>query len=100
MEPTLEWSTLTVLHSGSLGITCKHEPRLERFAVDKHSSLIQTLVNYARKKHCNVGPSAQTSEIVIRIQNYEKKISSLQTKMSNTLDCSPLARLSILTIDI
>ncbi len=31
---------------------------LERLAWDKHSSLLQTFVNYIRKKFYNIGPSA------------------------------------------
>jgi hypothetical protein len=34
---------------------------LERLARDKHSSLLQTLVNYVRKKFYNIGPRSDTS---------------------------------------
>ncbi len=33
---------------------------LERLARDKDSSLLQTFVNYGRKKICNIGPSTQS----------------------------------------
>ncbi len=38
------------------GLIHKHYTRLERPARDKHSSLVQTFVNYGRKKFYKVGP--------------------------------------------
>ncbi len=31
------------------GLSCKHQTRLERLAMDKHSSLLRKSVNYGRK---------------------------------------------------
>jgi hypothetical protein len=36
--------------------TNRHETRLERLAMDKHSSLLRTFVNYGHKKLYNIGP--------------------------------------------
>ncbi len=41
------------------GLTHKHWPMLERPAMDKHFSLLRTLVNYERKKVCNFGPGVK-----------------------------------------
>ena len=38
------------------GLTHKHQTKLERFARDKHSSLLYTLINYWRKMFYNIGP--------------------------------------------
>jgi hypothetical protein len=37
--------------------TNRHYTKLERLAMDKHSSLLRTFVNYGRKKFYNIGPS-------------------------------------------
>ncbi len=37
-------------------LTQKHLKRLKRPARVKHSSLLQTFVNYVRKKFCNIAP--------------------------------------------
>jgi hypothetical protein len=34
--------------------TFKHETMLERLAKDKHFSLLQTFIDYGRKKLCNI----------------------------------------------
>jgi hypothetical protein len=40
---------------------------LERLARDQHSSLLQTLVNYVRKKMYNIGPRLQQEKGVFKI---------------------------------
>jgi hypothetical protein len=40
----------------SCGLTRKHLTRLEKFAMDKHSSLLQKCVNYGGKKFSNIDP--------------------------------------------
>ncbi len=39
------------------GLTCKLETRLERLAMEKHSSLLQKSVNLGRNKFYDTGPS-------------------------------------------
>jgi len=39
---------------GSKGLTNKHETKLERPAVEKHSSLLQTFINYGLEKFYNI----------------------------------------------
>jgi hypothetical protein len=41
---------------GGSGLTCKHCTVLERLAMDKHSILFQTFVNYRQKKSYNISP--------------------------------------------
>ncbi len=38
------------------GLMCKHFVRLDKISCDKHSSLLQTIINYGRKKFYNIGP--------------------------------------------
>jgi hypothetical protein len=46
-----------------LGLTLKHETRLERLFMDKHLSLQGTLINYElRKKFYNIGPDVRGHE--------------------------------------
>ncbi len=40
----------------SASLTRKHSTRLERIAIDKHSSLLRKSVNYGRKKFYSTGP--------------------------------------------
>ncbi len=40
-------------------LTHKRWPMLEKPAIDKHSSLLRTLVNYERKKVCNFEPGVK-----------------------------------------
>jgi hypothetical protein len=40
-------------------LTHKRWPMLEKPAMDKHSSLLRTFVNYERKKVCNFGPGVK-----------------------------------------
>ncbi len=42
-----------------LGLAYKQQTRLERFARNKHSSLLRKSVNYGQKKFYNIGPWAQ-----------------------------------------
>ncbi len=37
-------------------LTCKHYTGMERLARNKHSSFLQTFVNYTCKKFYNIGP--------------------------------------------
>ncbi len=46
--------------------TNRHQTKLERLAMYKHSSLLQTLVNYGRKKFYNIGPWTQCCKTFIR----------------------------------
>jgi hypothetical protein len=55
--PTLEWSTLKVLHLGRLR---PYLQILERLARDKHPSLLQKSVNYGRKKFYSTGPGVSS----------------------------------------
>ncbi len=50
------------------GLTCKHYTRLEKFASDKHSSLLRKFVNYGRKKFYNIDPWSQ-SALLLGISN-------------------------------
>jgi hypothetical protein len=43
-------------------LTYKHKTRLVMLARDKHSSLLQTFINYRRTKFYNIGPWAQCYE--------------------------------------
>jgi hypothetical protein len=38
------------------GLTCKHQTKLVRLAMDKHSSLLRKSVNYCRKKFYRQAP--------------------------------------------
>jgi hypothetical protein len=38
------------------GLTCKHKIRLERLALDKHSSLLEKSINYGQKCFITLGP--------------------------------------------
>jgi hypothetical protein len=51
IEATFKCSTLGY----ASGLTHKHQTRQERFAKDKHSSLLRTLVNYGHKTFYNIG---------------------------------------------
>jgi hypothetical protein len=50
-------------------------PLLERFARDKHSSLLRKLVNYGRKKFYRISPSS--GSIVGRISTHNPKFKGL-----------------------
>jgi hypothetical protein len=39
-----------------LGLTYKHQTKLEMLASEKNSRLIQKFVNYGRKKFCSIDP--------------------------------------------
>jgi hypothetical protein len=47
-----------VTHQWTLGLIHKHQTRLECLAKDKHSSLLQTFINYRRKMTYNVEHSS------------------------------------------
>ncbi len=64
------------------GLTCKHQIRLESPARDKHSSLLDTFVNYVRKKFYNIG---------LWVLYYK-----LFTNVPNELECLSLPSLSSL----
>ncbi len=50
-------------------------PLLERFARDKHSSLLRKLVNYGRKKFYRIGPRSGCR--VFRISTHDPKFKGL-----------------------
>jgi hypothetical protein len=45
------------------GLAHKQETRLERLAMDKHSSLRQKFVNYREKMFYNIGPKSETDKV-------------------------------------
>jgi hypothetical protein len=46
-------------------LTRKHWTMLEMLASDKHSSLLEILVNYDRKSCIKLGPSRETMNIIL-----------------------------------
>jgi hypothetical protein len=47
------------------------QTRLERLAMDKHSSLLQKLVNYDRKKFITLGPGSGIINYLAIVNNFE-----------------------------
>ncbi len=52
-----------MLHSGRLRLTHKHLTRLERPAIDKHSSLLGTFANNGHKKFHIIWPQSNIRKI-------------------------------------
>jgi len=48
-------------------LSYKHKARLERFARDKHSSLLRKLVNYGHKKFYNIWPRSTVESFSSKI---------------------------------
>ncbi len=74
------------IHLGS-SLTSKDETSLERFARDKHSSLLRKSVNYGQKSFITLGPG----------QNV-KKICPIFTDFRGKLECSSKACVSSLVL--
>ncbi len=59
-QPYLKCASLR--QAPALLLTHKHHSRLKMLARGKHSSLLQTLINYGRKTFYNTGPQSQCYE--------------------------------------
>jgi hypothetical protein len=77
-KSTLEWSTWKVLHSGRV---LPYLQTLQRTVVDKHSSLLHTIVNYGCKLFYNVVPCGMYYKCVT-IVIYDHNDSGLYYKTS------------------
>jgi hypothetical protein len=56
-----------VVYSGRPWLSCKYQTRLEKLAMEKHSSLLRTFVNYARKCIITMAPDLKPD-----VENYFK----------------------------
>ncbi len=55
-------SEMCFIHLGS-SLTFKHQTRLERLAMDKHSSLLRKSVNYGQKSFTTLGPGVDVIKL-------------------------------------
>jgi hypothetical protein len=92
-ETTLRCSTLGYVS----GLTHKHQTRLERFAKDRHSCLLRTLVNYGRKTFYNIGSCVRLVHLTGLFEMHSKATQAtvkLTACFLNPLSLSPLSSLS------
>ncbi len=66
----------------ALGLAHKQQTRLEKFARDKHSSLLQKFVNYEQKKFYNIGPRSHLSSYFYYLIYRQKFVFKINLKLN------------------